>query len=219
MTCVEKLHAKETRGQCYDLRQKQVIRATGLPKGGRSQIFENSQIGLSRHCNRPPKHIWPKSWSSIEDPVVPLERNLYGHLLTRLFFGKGNFGKFYWNTVGRRYKLGMLICHRSTKTILISVCGRYQTGRQDRRWNRHGGFLWQTLEDVDLREPTSFFDHVYLVCTQREWQTSNDIVGNYRNRFESRTSAGATEKLPYSEKLGAKVLHGPMMWKVTHRNA
>ena len=28
---------------------------------------------------RLPKHKWPKSWSSTEDPVVPLERNLYGH--------------------------------------------------------------------------------------------------------------------------------------------
>ena len=28
---------------------------------------------------RLPRHEWPKSWSSIEDPVVPLERNLYGH--------------------------------------------------------------------------------------------------------------------------------------------
>ena len=28
---------------------------------------------------RLPKHNWPKSWSSMEDPVVPLERNLYGH--------------------------------------------------------------------------------------------------------------------------------------------
>ena len=26
-----------------------------------------------------PKHIWPKSWSSVENPVVRLERNLYGH--------------------------------------------------------------------------------------------------------------------------------------------
>ena len=25
---------------------------------------------------RLPKHKWPKSWSSMEDPVVPLERNL-----------------------------------------------------------------------------------------------------------------------------------------------
>ena len=30
---------------------------------------------------RLPRHKWPKSWSSMEDPVVPLERNLYRHLL------------------------------------------------------------------------------------------------------------------------------------------
>ena len=28
---------------------------------------------------RLPKHKWPESWSSMEDPVVPLERTLYGH--------------------------------------------------------------------------------------------------------------------------------------------
>ena len=28
---------------------------------------------------RLPRHKWPKSWSNIEDPVVPLERHLYGH--------------------------------------------------------------------------------------------------------------------------------------------
>ena len=27
---------------------------------------------------RLPKHKWPRSGSSVEDPVVPLERNLYG---------------------------------------------------------------------------------------------------------------------------------------------
>ena len=31
---------------------------------------------------RLPKHKWPKSWSDMEDPVVPLDRNLYGHPLT-----------------------------------------------------------------------------------------------------------------------------------------
>ena len=35
---------------------------------------------------RPPRHKWPKSWSSIEDPVVPLERNLYGHPLAGLLW-------------------------------------------------------------------------------------------------------------------------------------
>ena len=56
---------------------------------------------------------------------------------------------------------------------------------------------WKILmKDVDLGEPTSFLDHVYLGCTQRECQTSKDIVDNYRKMFESRISAGTTEKLP-----------------------
>ena len=52
------------------------------------------------------------------------------------------------------------------------------------------------MKDVDLGEPTSFLDHVYLGCTQRECQISKDIVDNYRSMFESGISAGATEKLP-----------------------
>ena len=30
---------------------------------------------------RPPKHKWTKTWSAMEDPVAPLERNLYGYPL------------------------------------------------------------------------------------------------------------------------------------------
>ena len=37
---------------------------------------------------RLPRHTWPKSWSSMEDPVVPLERNLYGHPLAGLLWEK-----------------------------------------------------------------------------------------------------------------------------------
>ena len=35
---------------------------------------------------RLPRHKWPKSWTSMEDPVVPLERNLYGHPLAGLLW-------------------------------------------------------------------------------------------------------------------------------------
>ena len=41
---------------------------------------------------RPPRHKWRKSWSSMEDPVVPLERNLYGHPLAGLI-GERQFEK------------------------------------------------------------------------------------------------------------------------------
>ena len=54
-------------------------------------------------------------------------------------------------------------------------------------------------------KPTSFLDHVYLGCPQRQCQISKDIVDNYRNMFESRISAGAIEKLPCSGKLEANI--------------
>ena len=61
--------------------------------------------------------------------------------------------------------------------------------------------MWRVLnKEVDLGEPTSFLDHVYLGCTQRQCEISKDIVDNYRTMFESQISAGGTEKLPCSEK-------------------
>ena len=57
------------------------------------------------------------------------------------------------------------------------------------------------MKDVDLGEPKSFLDHVYLVCTQRECPISKDIGDNCRAMFESRISAVWTEKIPYSENL------------------
>ena len=51
--------------------------------------------------------------------------------------------------------------------------------------------MWKVLnKEVDLGEPTSCLDHVYLGCTQRECKTSKDTVDNYRDLFESRMSAG-----------------------------
>ena len=62
--------------------------------------------------------------------------------------------------------------------------------------------MWKVLnKEVDLGEPTSFLDHVYLGCTQRQCEISKGIVDNCRTTFESRISAGATEKLPCSENL------------------
>ena len=55
--------------------------------------------------------------------------------------------------------------------------------------------MWKVLnKEVDLGEPTSFLDHENLRCTQRQREISKDVVDNYRTMFESRISAGATEK-------------------------
>ena len=52
---------------------------------------------------RLPRHKWPKSWSSMDDTVVPLERNLYGHSLAGLLWER-QFEKlplkYGWGNVG-----------------------------------------------------------------------------------------------------------------------
>ena len=57
---------------------------------------------------RLPRHKWPESWSSMEDPVVPLERNLNGHPLARLH-RKGNLCSAQCSQVGISFQLTMLI--------------------------------------------------------------------------------------------------------------
>ena len=77
--------------------------------------------------------------------------------------------------------------------------------------------MWKVLnKEVDLGEPTSFLDHVYLGCTQRQCQTSKDIVDDYRTMFESRISAERTEKLPFPQIF--VFLHGLMTWWVMQRS-
>ena len=72
---------------------------------------------------RLPRHKWPKSLSSIEDPVVPLERNLYGHPLAGLIWER----QFEKNPIAARlgggFQLGMPIRTPSKRIILICECG------------------------------------------------------------------------------------------------
>ena len=147
---------------------------------------------------RLPRHKWPQSWSSIEDPVVPLERNLYGHPLAGLLWER-QFEKillkYGWEKVSN---WECLFVHREKGLFFsvhvddIKLAGKKQNINP----------MWKVLnKEVDSGEPTSFLDHVYLRCTQRQCEISIDIVDNYRTMFESRISARATEKLPCWENL------------------
>ena len=138
---------------------------------------------------RLPRHKWPTSWSSIEDPVVPVERNLCGHPLAGLFWEKQFekiLKKYGWEKVSN---WECLFVHREKGLFLLER-------------NKNIDPMWKVLnKEVDLGEPTSFLNHVYLVCTQRQCEKSKDIVNHYRTMFESRISARATEKSPCSENL------------------
>ena len=142
---------------------------------------------------RLPRHKWPKSWSSIEDPVVPLERNLYSHPFGRTNCGKGNLRKSYCKTVGRKFQIGNVSSYTVKMDHSSSV---YVDDIKLAGKKKNLDPIWKVLKKgVDLGEPTSFLDHVYLGCTQRQCETSKDTVDKYRTMFESRSSAERTEKL------------------------
>ena len=147
---------------------------------------------------RLPRHKWPESLSNVEDPVVSVERNMYGHPLARLLWER-QFEKILlkcgWEKVS---DWECLFVHRQ-KGLFLSVYADdiKLTGKTQ---NIHP--MWKVLnKEVDLGEPTSFLDHVYLGCTQRQCEIRKDIVDNHRTMCESRISAGAIEKLPCSENL------------------
>ena len=100
----------------------------------------------------------------IEDPVVPLEQNLYGHPLAGLLWER-QCGKIRlqhgWEKVSN---CECLFVHRE-KGLFLSVCvdDNKLAGKK-----QNMDPMWKLLnKEVDLGEPTSFLDHVYLGCTQR----------------------------------------------------
>ena len=164
--------------------------------GGCTQIIENSQIGMSRHLDsstttqmawimvqfgRPIRSAWTKS--------------------ARSSFGRTTMGKAIWENpieawLGENSNWECLFVQYE-KGLFLSVCvdDIKLAGKK-----QNVDLMWKVLnKEVYLGEPTSFLDHVYLGCTQRQCKISKDIVDNYRAMFESRMSAVWTEKLPYSE--------------------
>ena len=165
-----------------------------------AQVKMEDAHKLLKFTNRSvlPRHKWPKSWSSMEDPVVPLERNLYGHPLAGLLWER-QFEKILlkygwekipnWECLFVTREKGLFL---SVYVDDINLVGKKQ----------HLDPMWKVLnKEVDLGEPTSFLDHAYLECTRRQCEISQDIVDNYRTMFESRISAGGVEKLPFPQNL------------------
>ena len=147
---------------------------------------------------RLPRHKWPKSWSSMEDQAVPLERNLYGHPLAGLLWERHFEKIFLKHGWGKIPNWECLFVHHE-KGLFLSV---YVDDTKLAGKKQNLDPTWKVLnKEVDLEEPTSFLDHVYLGCTQRKCQISKDTVDNCRTMLESRISAGGLEKLPFSQNL------------------
>ena len=70
--------------------------------------------------------------------------------------------------------------------------------------------MWKKLvKNVDLEEPTSFLDHVYLGCIQRECKPNEIIIEQHSEMFESRISAEATKNYQGGKNLTQKNVEWP----------
>ena len=94
---------------------------------------------------RLPRHKWPKSWSSMEDPVVPLERDLYGHPLAGLL-GTAVRESFLEIRLGKNFQIGNVHSYTVKK-------GNY-TKSQRREW-----MIINVQKEMDQLESYLLFAH------------------------------------------------------------
>ena len=123
----------------------------------------------------------------MEDPVVPLEKNLYGHPLAGLLWER-QFEKillkYGWEKVTN---WECLFVHREKGLFLSVYVDDIKLAGKKQNMN----LMWKVLnKEVDLESRHHFLTMFILGCTQRECHISKDIVNNYISMFESRISAG-----------------------------
>ena len=108
---------------------------------------------------------------------------------------KGNSRKFFWNTVGQKFQFGNASSLTEKRTILVCEGGKKQNIDplwkvliDERRWFGRTNNVW----------PCLFFG---MYSTRKSNKQRH--CGKFQNHGWIQNLAGATEKLPFSEKLGA----------------
>ena len=133
------------------------------PENGRcSQIVENSKIGVSRHLDSS-----TTTNGQNHGPIWKTQSFLLSRICTVIFwqdyYGKGNLRKSYWNMDGRKFpNWECLFVHREKGLFLFVYVDDIKLAGKKHNLDP----TWKVLnKEVDLGEPTSFLDHVYLGCT------------------------------------------------------
>ena len=83
-------------------------------------LFQLPKSECSDIWIRLPRHKWPKSWSSMEDPIVPLERNPYGHPLAGLLWER-QFEKILLKHGWEKVSNWECLCVHRQKGLFLSV--------------------------------------------------------------------------------------------------
>ena len=194
--------------QTTRMRRKSSGRNISLHPGrnGRCTIIvENSEVRMSRCWDTSTKtQNGPKSWSSMEDPVVPLKRNLYGHPSAGLLWER-QFDKVLSEHGWEKFKIGNAYSLAKKKDYSCLCMRTIKNWLERKTPIQCGKYLWKTL----------IWDNRHRSLTMLIWVALNNKVKQImilwtisKKYVWIQNLCWATEKLPYSEKLGANIRHG-----------
>ena len=185
--------------------------------GGCSQIIENQKSECPDIWIRLPRHKWPKSWSSMEDPVVPLERNLYGHPLAGLIWerhfekvlSEHGWGKF---QIVNAYSL----TEKKDCSCLCMWMFFLNWLERNRTSTQCGKYSWETLIWENRHHSLTTFIRVALKENVKQAKILWKITGICLNPESLQEQK---QSYPTSENLTQTFPHGLMIWMVMQRNA
>ena len=163
-----------------------------------TNVIENSKVRMSRYLDTSAKALMAQIMVQYGrfgcSSSTQFVRSSFGRTIVEKAIRESSFKPC---MVGKKFQIGNAFFLTEKKDFLYVYVDDIKLAGKRQNINP----TWKVLmKDVDLGEPTSFLDHVYLGCTQRECQISKDIVDNYRSMFESRMSPWAKEKLPETNK-------------------
>ena len=166
---------------------------------------------------RPPRHKWPKSWHNIEEPVVPLARNLCEHPLAGLPWGTGQFEQVLLeNGWEKAPTWECLFVHRQQGLFLSVYVDDINMG-----WKKQNlELMWKRFEENTLIwRSLRRLDQVHLGCTQRECNPNKNSRRRVQTKCSNRESLQEREATWFREKVVQTLLRGSTIWKDIQRNA
>ena len=125
-----------------------------------------------------PAHRRPKSWDNIENPVCPLELNLYGHPLAGLLWELYQEDILIKSCFEKVKSWECLYVNRPKQIFLSAYVDDYKmAGKKE-----NIGPMWATLQANGLElQSVSLKYNVYLGCAQREIVPDIDLMYETRD--------------------------------------
>ena len=142
-------------------------------------VIRNVKVRISWYVDTYIKIQMAKIMISMEDPVVPLERNVYGHPPTELGCKRQYEKVLLKHDLGKVLNWEWLFVNRAKELFLsLYVNDMKMTDKTENMKS-----IWKILmKNVYLKDSLSFLDQIYVTYTQKECTLSSEITRKYRSQ-------------------------------------